>query len=337
MTIKSLIFFLIISTYPISKKIYIIPPSGYENNKIFDLQDQFLNRDNCIKHFFDLKIALKTLGYNLFTASPNKNLSDGEYILMSGYWTPQTIAHLKKYPKKKLFAHIWEPPTVNEFAYNTINHQIFEKIFIMDDNFIDNKKYIKLHYPHPNLHVKKNIPTFEQRKFCTHISSFNANITNLPSSELYSERVNAIRFFEKNKHSFQFFGKGWNKKIFPSYVGPTKTKFDVLKNYKFCICYENTANVNGYITEKIFDAFEAGCIPIYLGAPNIKKYIPENCFINLRNFKNYQKLLNYLLTIKKDVYNRYIDSIKKYLSSSQAKNFSIDSFISNTILHLNLE
>ena len=35
----------------------------------------------------------------------------------------------------------------------------------------------------------------------------------------------------------------------------------------FNICPENT-NVDGYVTEKLFQAFESGCIPIYNGGGN---------------------------------------------------------------------
>lgn len=41
-------------------------------------------------------------------------------------------------------------------------------------------------------------------------------------------------------------------------------KIEWLKDYKFNLCYENSS-YPGYLTEKIFDAFAAGCIPIYWG------------------------------------------------------------------------
>lgn len=31
-----------------------------------------------------------------------------------------------------------------------------------------------------------------------------------------------------------------------------------------------------YVTEKVYDAFVAGCVPIYWGAPNIHDFIPHN-------------------------------------------------------------
>lgn len=30
-----------------------------------------------------------------------------------------------------------------------------------------------------------------------------------------------------------------------------------------------------YVTEKLYDAFVAGCVPLYLGAPNIAKLLPD--------------------------------------------------------------
>jgi hypothetical protein len=41
-------------------------------------------------------------------------------------------------------------------------------------------------------------------------------------------------------------------------------KIEYLKDFKFNICPEN-APCAGYVTEKLFQAFEAGCIPIYAG------------------------------------------------------------------------
>ena len=44
--------------------------------------------------------------------------------------------------------------------------------------------------------------------------------------------------------------------------------------YKYCIAIENS-RAKDYVTEKVYDAFAAGCLPIYLGAPNIQEFIPS--------------------------------------------------------------
>ncbi len=45
------------------------------------------------------------------------------------------------------------------------------------------------------------------------------------------------------------------------------SKKEYLKDFVFNVCLENTHSV-GYVTEKIFESIEAGCIPIYWGDDN---------------------------------------------------------------------
>jgi hypothetical protein len=53
---------------------------------------------------------------------------------------------------------------------------------------------------------------------------------------------------------------------------------------------ENTIT-RDYVSEKVYDALAAGCIPIYWGAPNIGTYIPqEDSIINLAHYNNIAQL-----------------------------------------------
>lgn len=58
------------------------------------------------------------------------------------------------------------------------------------------------------------------------------------------------------------FGRGLND---------IEDKWDALADYKYHVAMENSA-VNHYWTEKLSDAFLAGCHPIYYGCPNITDY-----------------------------------------------------------------
>lgn len=51
----------------------------------------------------------------------------------------------------------------------------------------------------------------------------------------------------------------------------------------------------GYITEKIFDCFFPGVIPIYWGAENVTDYIPQDTFIDRRNLKQTGSCANTLI------------------------------------------
>ncbi|HSJ00854.1 MAG: glycosyltransferase family 10 [Verrucomicrobium sp.] len=50
-------------------------------------------------------------------------------------------------------------------------------------------------------------------------------------------------------------------------------KLEVLRQYQFCLAFENNIQAH-YVTEKWYDCFVAGCVPVYLGAPNIADFAP---------------------------------------------------------------
>jgi len=153
--------------------------------------------------------------------------------------------------------------------------------------------------------------------------------------ELYSERRKAIRYFS-GRDGFHLYGGGWDKLIFgvsygdyraglKCYQGKCQNKIDTLSDYRFSICYEN-AIFPGYITEKIFDCFYAGCIPVYLGAPDVQDYIPRECFIDKRQFKTYRELDRYLLNIDKKGFSDYHRAIDNFLRSEQFLPFYQETF-----------
>ena len=73
-------------------------------------------------------------------------------------------------------------------------HKYFNKIFTWHDELVDNKKYFKLNFSH--LFPKSiNKDLSKKQKLCTLIAG-NKRVKH--SLELYSKRVEAIRWFEKN-------------------------------------------------------------------------------------------------------------------------------------------
>lgn len=66
--------------------------------------------------------------------------------------------------------------------------------------------------------------------------------------------------------------------------GKNVTKKDLYARYKFALCLENTIE-DGYITEKIVEAFAAGCIPIVYSHPSITDYFNSEAFIDLMHLQ----------------------------------------------------
>ncbi|MAS97599.1 MAG: glycosyltransferase [Kiritimatiellaceae bacterium] len=69
-----------------------------------------------------------------------------------------------------------------------------------------------------------------------------------------------------------------NLDIFGHGVRPIQYKSEALDSYKFHLTIENYRGPHHW-TEKLADAFLAGCCPIYYGCTNILDYFPENSLI----------------------------------------------------------
>lgn len=86
-------------------------------------------------------------------------------------------------------------------------------------------------------------------------------------------------------------GKGWDKHKFVRSVGNSRndndrrdSKLDILKGYKFNICLENV-DFGHYVTEKIWESIKGGCVPIYYSNSTIYESLPQNSFIDVREYE----------------------------------------------------
>jgi hypothetical protein len=228
---------------------------------------------------------------------------------------------LAKFPREKLVLFMWEPKTVLRRMYLPRIRHCFSRVYTWNDSLIDGKTHFKFYYP-VLISMIDNVVAFEEKKLCTLVAS---DLKSPYENELYTARREAIRFFEQvGEEGFEFYGRRWNPLEYPSYRGTTDDKIGTIKNYRFNICYENTKNTPGYITEKIFDCFAAGTIPIYWGASNVDEYIPKDCFIDRNAFNSMEELYAFMKAMPKEEYEGYLARIRDFLVSDAAKKFSFD-------------
>ena len=171
----------------------------------------------------------------------------------------------------------------------------------------------------------------------------------LKDSELYSERIRAVVALQR-LGNVDLYGYGWDTSLYETlrnmprsqkfpymywknrkalraiYKGAVKSKYETLSRYKFALSFENSA-MPGYITEKIFDCFFVGTIPIYLGAPDVVKYIPKSCFIDMRDFDDYAALHSYLSSLSDNDISSFRMAAKEYLSSAEYQPFTKERFV----------
>ena len=86
--------------------------------------------------------------------------------------------------------------------------------------------------------------------------------------------------------------------------------------YKFLFTPENTNDMS-YATEKVYDALAMGAIPVYLGAPDIYRFIPDpSAVINAADFNSTAALAKYLIELGNDdeKYMKHFEWKKKKFS-----------------------
>jgi len=75
-------------------------------------------------------------------------------------------------------------------------------------------------------------------------------------------------------------------------------KHEIFRDYRFALCFENDL-YPGYVTEKIFDAWGAGCIPLWWGLDQ-GSYLNADAFINLAAFEDVEGFVREVASLNGD-------------------------------------
>lgn len=245
-------------------------------------------------------------------------------ILKNKCFSDPLMNAIKMIEKRKIILLITEPPVVNKKSYNLKYYKYFGKIVSYYDLPSNKYSFLKYYIPIyvPNVLINKPI---NARKMITMICS---NKKSKHPLELYSERRKVIKYFESKRNIFDLYGFGWANEGYLNYRGTVDNKHEALSNYKFCVCFENVSNIRDNITEKIFDCFFSGCVPIYYGASNVQDLIPDDTYIDYRQFKSIEEMYNFIRTLSDEDIKKYIDAARIYLSSEQfMKTFYYENYV----------
>ena len=125
-----------------------------------------------------------------------------------------------------------------------------------------------------------------------------------------------LRFIEEFSKHFQIdlFGSVFNR--------PVKNKEEILKDYRFNICFENDL-YPGYVTEKAIEAWECEAIPIWWGLDNFN-YLNSAALIDVYSL-GFEGAIQKVAEISNNLQEMQTISTKPILS----KNFDIDLLTKN--------
>jgi hypothetical protein len=317
-------------------RVILIDPAYnvFKNGKIFDgrmYQDPLMAEPfiRLQKHCFDNGIEISTIDQ----METYRNI--GANIKIWSFGNPDSIRSYENINDIDLsILMVVEPPLIIPKIYEDLKNleKKFKKIYLYNNSFLSNtSKFSKFYFFQPVLKKSELTNLVESHSRIRRYAVIASNLRPIKSKyqELYSKRIDVMIDLDKDG-LVDLYGRGWNSiigrnyfhgnylinyfKIQKFYKGHCISKIDTLINYDFSIVFENMI-MDGYVTEKIFDAMRAGSIPIYLGAPDIEKLIPKNCYIDFRDFKSVFELNQYCMSLSAAELDAYRLNIFNFLQN----------------------
>jgi hypothetical protein len=222
-------------------------PSKYEYNIV----DPSSNADICfvsVQH--EDNSVLKSNEINIFMSVENM--------------APEKRTH---YKFKNKFGH-YDNKKIDAFIHNDVS----QNSIVGESNApVIPTVYFRINY-YLNNPVKLPPVSFASKQLCLFVSRnrLNENKANLWDSL-------CLEYAEDVHHISQYYSIIGSSSCYSS-----TELLNVFSRYKFIVVMENT-HQEGYITEKIFNVFQAGAIPIYDGAPDIDNFINPDSFLSFDN------------------------------------------------------
>lgn len=324
-----------------------------EGNRLFEERDAAIG-DDLLLPFSVLRAEAAEVGISVATSGVLAPEAADAFVFVDMPAPSDPFYRKALATGRPMYLLVLESRLVHPRNYDCDLTAPFRKIFTYDDSQVDGERILKLNYAFrfPPA-VPKDLAAKE--KLCVMIAG---NKISRHPQELYGDRLAAIRWFEKeHPQDFDLFGFGWDElrlpgiplagKLnrvawlrrllapqFPSWRGKVARKRDVMGRYRFALCYENVRDIPGYITEKLFDAFFSGTVPVYRGADNVTDHIPEQCFIDLRHFSGMEELYRFLVEMSDERYLEYLEAIEAFLGESRARAFTCDHFAATILREL---
>lgn len=328
------------------RNIFIDPSySAYYQNRLFDEQDSTLNRDDTLAPYKRLQDALKRRQCTVHTADYLVN--DMSYVQQADYYSFGILDNYQKLASRKNVRMcsfvIFEPPVVAPQLYRELPNltKIFKRVFVHNiegDGYsvesVDRNRLHKLYWPQPRRGVRRGY--WDNRIRERRVVVINGNHKPvLHDNELYSKRIEAMVALAKFD-CIDLYGHGWGRwwarnsfwlpywrhrrTLMSIYRGGCVSKHAVLANYAFSLCFENM-EMKGYITEKIFDCLYSGTIPIYMGASDLRKFIPAEAYIDARMFSTWEDLYAAMMSMSEGSIESMRAAGRSFLESKSGLKF----------------
>ncbi len=328
--------------------ILIDPPSyHYFENRFFDLTTP-LNRDQTLRANAEMKARLEAAGFPVFTADMLVSVRAHYSDCLFDYWSlgapaSRALAYGGE-SVRKMGVALFEPPLVKPDDYRRVERlaRDFSRVFLhntVEDGYQCGDPDLRarlrrLDWTNRNYLSAAN-ETFDSKRNNRIALIAGAHFRRAAANNGYGIRLDAIDGRGLGG-PLRLFGQGWGR---PQLRSPLRSawwalklrwhavnveapanKAEIYSKYDFAFCAANM-RMSGYITEKIFDAFFCGCIPIYWGAPDVKSFIPADCFVDMDEFGGPDRAIDHCVAMSGEERATYRKAIERFLASPAFERF----------------
>jgi hypothetical protein len=259
-------------------------------------------------------------------------------------------------PAARAYVYLYENPLIRPLNRDRSALARYARWFTWDGELLGDPRAVRLLYPN-RFEMREWPDPAERPLFCVLVAS-NKALAIVDPRDQYQARVRILEWYERfAPQDFHLYGRGWDRPAalpgrwgrirnqfrklwsrfrpaaspYASWRGPVDDKIALLRRARFCLAHENCRDLPGYVTEKLFDCFRAGCVPVYVGPAEITDLVPAGCFIDARSFATPADLDAHLRGIDDVAYRAYQARIRAFLASPQAQPFSQEAFVETIV------
>jgi hypothetical protein len=345
-------------------RVGISPTSpSYANDRLFDLSPP-LNRDNLLQIWYDLRQSCLDCGWEVKTWD---NLADefDVYLILDPY--PQKLKIIGPERLRRSIVQFGEPPDVVPLQYeeNNLKYIAENCPFVLCYNRSLCEKYGFIYRRwqiHPYLQKEPHVVAASDRAGVGMVATNKYKRSFLSKLKFRLEFVKTISKNPELANNFVLYGSNWLKAIgvmrtlIPNviagncriidkallkienkipwnmnlkkfYKGFVDSKAEVLTKCKFNVIIESMY-WQGYVSEKIFDAIQYGCVPIYFGSDDVGDSVPSSIFINGRSFSDPMDAIRFALSLLDSDVDDMIQKGQTWLGSEEFEaNFGRQAYI----------
>ena len=106
-------------------------------------------------------------------------------------------------------------------------------------------------------------------------------------------------FFDRLARRMEIVSPSNSRNNHPPIENSHPGKLAFLRHFRFNIAFENES-FPGWLTEKMVDAFTAGCVPVYRGDPDVERTFSSAAFVHVRDESDYGEAIEHILAIDRD-------------------------------------